>query len=277
MKTLLDKNNWTLTIDEDIKLLSKDELFKVAKLIHKHSVVIFKKQTLSNTEQMQICSTIGKVKLDHGRDEEEKERILIEPGILRVTGELNKKGKIGLFGHDEELDWHTHHPGSNFRYPFVWLYSVKGSKGSKTSWINQELAYNDLSKELKDKLQKIKYTAGNQYGRFSNMQIGKQQVNNNAINIVYTNKEGRKGLYFPFLQVFDIVEGATKTEWEELYNFLKSHCIKEEYIYHHNWEDNDLVISEQWLSIHKRWQFDGMKNRLLHRIAFDDSNAYGNT
>ena len=53
---------------------------------------------------------------------------------------------------------------------------------------------------------------------------------------------------------------------------LRQHVEQEKYTYHHDWEDGDIVISEQWLSIHKRWPFEDMKNRLLHRIAFGYEN-----
>ena len=275
MKSSIDRNSWTLTIDEDIKSLSVENLHEVAKLCNRHYVVIFKNQTLTVKDQMRIASSIGTVKLDHGRDDNERERILIEPGVIRVTGELNNKGEKGLFGHDEELDWHTHHANAVRRFPFVWLYSVKGSVGSRTSWINQEMAYNDLSINMKEKLEKIKYASGYRVGSFSDMAVAKEKINyENPINLVHTNKEGKKGLYFPFQQVYDIVEGATKEEWTALHEFLKGHCTQEKYIYHHDWQDNDLVISEQWLSIHKRWKFDRMKDRLLHRIAFDYDKVY---
>ena len=52
----------------------------------------------------------------------------------------------------------------------------------------------------------------------------------------------------------------------------EQHAEQEKYTYHHDWEDGDIVISEQWLSIHKRWPFEDMKNRLLHRIAFGYEN-----
>ena len=55
---------------------------------------------------------------------------------------------------------------------------------------------------------------------------------------------------------------------------LIDHVLKDEFAYHHDWEDGDIVISEQWLSIHKRWDFEGMEDRILHRIAFDYSNLY---
>jgi len=275
MKLSTDSNGWTLTIDEDIKSLSQQQLHEVARLCNRHYVVIFRNQDLTIEDQMQVASSIGNVKLDHGKNDDEKERILIEPGVIRVTGELNSKGEKGLFGHDEELDWHTHHANAKRRYPFVWLYSVKGSAGSRTSWINQEMAYNDLSGSMQRELEGIKYASGYKVGAFSDMAVAKEKINyDNPINIVHTNKEGKKGLYFPFQQAYDIVSGATKEQWKELHTFLKSHCTQEKYIYHHDWQDKDLVISEQWLSIHKRWQFGGMQKRLLHRIAFDYEKAY---
>lgn len=275
MRSSVDSNGWTLTINEDIKTLSTEQLHAVAKLCNRHFVVIFRNQDLTVKDQMRIASSIGTVKMDHGRDDAERERILLEPGVIRVTGELNSKGEKGLFGHDEELDWHTHHANAKKRFPFVWLYSVKGSTGSRTSWINQAMAFNDLSVNLQKELEGIKYASGYKVGSFSNMAVAKEKINyENPINLVHTNIEGKKGLYFPFQQVYDIVEGATKQQWNELHTFLKGHCTKEKYIYHHDWQDKDLVISEQWLSIHKRWQFDGMKERLLHRIALDYDKAY---
>lgn len=266
---------WAVEIIENISNLSENDLYEVAKLCNKHLVVIFKNQSLTIDDQIRITSAIGKVKLDHGRNQFEKERTLVAPGVLRVTGEKNHTGKGGLFGHDEELDWHTHHTSAKFRYPFVWLYAVKGSKGSRTTWLNQAMAYDDLSDNMKQKVAGIKYASGYKSGTFSDQQVGHNKINyDNPVSLVHTNIEGKTGLYFPFLQAFDIVYGATKDEWEKIYNDLKNHVLQEKYMYHHNWEDGDLVISEQWLSIHKRWSFPYMNTRLLHRIAFNYDKAY---
>ena len=128
MKLSTDSNGWTLTIQEDIKSLSQEQLHEVARLCNRHYVVIFRNQDLTVKDQMQVASSIGTVKLDHGKDDAEKQRFLIEPGVIRVTGEKNHTGKGGLFGHDEELDWHTHHANAKKRYPFVWLYAVNYKK-----------------------------------------------------------------------------------------------------------------------------------------------------
>ena len=40
-------------------------------------------------------------------------------------------------------------------------------------------------------------------------------------------------------------------------------------MYHHDWQDGDVLLSEQWLGIHKRWKFEGIIERTLHRIESD--------
>jgi alpha-ketoglutarate-dependent taurine dioxygenase len=52
---------------------------------------------------------------------------------------------------------------------------------------------------------------------------------------------------------------------------LRQHVEQEKYMYHHAWEDGDMVLSDQWLSIHKRWEFEHMDKRVLHRLACDYS------
>ena len=50
---------------------------------------------------------------------------------------------------------------------------------------------------------------------------------------------------------------------------LIEHVLQDKYRYDHHWKDGDVVISEQWLTIHKRHTFERMDKRILHRIAFD--------
>jgi alpha-ketoglutarate-dependent taurine dioxygenase len=48
---------------------------------------------------------------------------------------------------------------------------------------------------------------------------------------------------------------------------LRSHVEQEKYMYHHLWDDGDVVISDQWLGVHKRWAFEKIQTRLLHRAT----------
>jgi alpha-ketoglutarate-dependent taurine dioxygenase len=86
--------------------------------------------------------------------------------------------------------------------------------------------------------------------------------------LVHTNIGGQTGLFFPFLQIRNFV-GLSEDHSRTIISDLSHHVLQEKYMYHHDWQDGDVVIAEQWLGLHKRWKFDDMPTRVLHRTAFD--------
>jgi alpha-ketoglutarate-dependent taurine dioxygenase len=158
-------------------------------------------------------------------------------------------------------------------------------------------AYRDLPEQEQEELKDIQVYCGYRTSQgYTQDTFFSDHINtDNPIDLVYTNNLGRTGLFFPFYQILGM-RSKTDKFWdmkdhkdisdEELidYNWtrnsffiptmqkLRQHVEQEKYTYHHDWEDGDIVISEQWLSIHKRWPFEDMKNRLLHRIAFGYEN-----
>jgi taurine dioxygenase len=266
-------NGWAIQIEEDIKTLSDDDLKEMTRMVVNNMVVIFKDQVLTPDDEVRICDVIGEYQR-YPADSERVKHIRLNDGILRVTGQKNQYGEEGLFGHRAALDWHANQPSNKERKPLIWLYGASGTKGSRTSWINNIESYEGLSDEMKDKIKDIKIYCGYQRGRYSNSSFFVDHVNDeNPINLVQVNKEGKKGLYFPFLQIFGF-EGYDDATFNEIMDELTAHVLQEKYAYHHDWDDGDVVVSEQWLSIHKRWEFDHMDERVLHRIAFDYSKVY---
>ena len=266
-------NGWTIFVDEDIKSLNKDQAHQIAKMIVSNMVVVFRNQNLLPDEELKFCSQIGHYQI-YPPNIDRVKNIRVNEGILRVTAQKNEYGEEGLFGHKAALDWHANQASNTDRKPLIWLYARQGSKGSRTSWLNNILSYDNLPDDLKDKIQNIKVYCGYKSGSYSTSNFFKEHIDtSNPIPLVQINKEGKKGLFFPFLQIFGF-ENYSNQEFEDIMANLKTHIIKEEFIYHHDWEDNDIVISEQWLSIHKRWDFEDMENRVLHRIAFDYSKVY---
>ena len=272
MKTKLDPNGWTVHIDEDIRFLSDEQIKEVCRLTVSNMVVIFKNQKLTPEQELNFCRVIGKVQDVSGNDR--TKHISLTNGILRVTGEKNDEGEPGLFGHTSALDWHANQTSNPDRMPLIWLYGVKGTVGSRTSWMNNILSYQELPEDLKAEVENIEVFCGYKVGTYSTSTFFVEHVNyDNPIKLVQTNKAGHKGLYFPFLQIFGF-KGYEQDRFEATMKRLIDHCNQEKYIYHHDWQDNDIVISEQWLSIHKRWAFDKMEERVLHRIAFDYDKIY---
>ena len=234
----------------------------IGKAILSDLVVVIKNQKLSEQDELDFVSKIGEYQK---YTSDRTKHIHLLDGILRVTGQKNEHGEEGLFGHTSALDWHANQASNKNRMPLIWLYAKEFSKGSKTSWIDNVASYESLPTSLKEKIKDVKITLGYKLGGYTTSTFFKEHHHKDeTFDLVYTNAAGRTGLYFPFNQIFG---GIEKDVFEE----LKEHVLQDRFRYDHYWEDGDIVISEQWLTIHKRWEFENMDKRMLHRIAFDYS------
>jgi len=273
MKTKLI-NNWAIEIEDfDIRTATKDDAHKIGNLILSNMVVVLRGQELNPKDEVEFCNKIGRCQFIINpflpREGQRTEHIAVGEHILRVTGQKNDKGEEGLFGHTSALDWHANQASNYKREPLIWLYGVEGTAGSKTSWINNIESYNALSDEMKEEIKDIEITLGYKENTYSPSKFFKEHHHEDApFKLVHTNDAGKTGLYFPFLQIFGM-KGKSESEFKDLMDRLVAHVTKPEFCYDHHWQDGDIVISEQWLSIHKRWAFEQMEKRVLHRIAFN--------
>ena len=216
-------------------------------------VVVKKLGKISAEENLKLAEEIGNVPQ---AGDPRWETLIERPGVIKVT-------EGALFGHKETLDWHCNKPSNPERSPIIWIYAVKGSKGSVTSWINNKRAYEDLPNDVKEECKKVKITCGFKRGRYTDDPFFKEHHNRKLEhNLVYTNEAGVTGLFFPYLQILGGIQ-------LDLFDYLSHHIKQDKYRYDHYWEDGDVVISEQWLTLHKRHAFEKMNERLMYRIAID--------
>ena len=263
-------NGWTVEVLGQIREFDDDQIKYVHRLVLENMLVVMRDQQLTPEDEIRIAlvagdpySTISDKRVDDTS---------IIPGIIRVTGKKNSDGVIGLFGHKSTLDWHANRCSSPERKPLIWMWGECGMVGSRTSFINNIVTYRDLPLELKKRISGKKVYCGYKKGTYSESPQFKEHINRNwAIPLVYTNDAGQTGLYFPFNQILEM-EDTPQDEFDDIMKELVDHVVQEKYVYHHDWQDHDLLISEQWLSIHKRWYFENMEQRVLHRIAYDYRN-----
>lgn len=253
----------------NLKTADKETAFDITEMLLDDGVVVFPNQDLSPDEEVQFCQLIGNCQRLQNEPGERGEHIAVNDHIIRVTGEKNNHGEPGLFGHTSALDWHANQASSYDRAPLIWLYGVKGTEGSCTSWIDMQAAYRDLPQIIKTELKEVEITLGYKSGSYSDSEFFvEHHATDRPFKLVHTNDGGKTGLYFPFLQIFGMV-GYKEHDFKQTMDWLIEHVQQDKYRYDHHWKDGDVVISEQWLTIHKRHEFDNMSNRVLHRIAFD--------
>lgn len=270
------ENGWTVQVDNfDIKNLTPQDAALITKYLLTNTVVVFKNQSLTPEDEIRIAQLFGK--LENYRDTNINENFMLDNSegfISRVTGELNDKGLPGVFGHEHELEWHCNRVSDPNRNPLVWLYSERGSQGSRTSYLNNILTYNDLPQDKKEQFANIKLNVGDvvQYTDYL-WQDGTvaPDIRNYRPKLVHTNPLGVTGLFFSWNQIH-FIDGMPHEEGRKFIEELRQFAEQEKYMYHHDWQDGDIIIAEQNLSIHKRWEFKHMNKRVLHRMTFDYSN-----
>ena len=255
--------------DVDYKNLSPDDVSQIADLYFKHLVVISRNQHLTPEDMIKVANQFG---IPEYFDPETQRQRAAENvnGVQRVCKGFNPDGTpAGLFGHDEELNWHANRPSAeNERKPIIFLAAAHDTNGSKISWANMALAYEDLTQQTKDFLENKKGIYGfepNTYTKSFN--IWKSHRNKEGQDFIRVNPAGIKGMFFPYFQFFGFkdVDEETSNYYKEL---LFKHCYQDKYCYHHEYEDGDIIFGDQWLTVHKRWACD-LGNRMIYRVSMD--------
>lgn len=280
MRYHLHENGWSVRLEDfSISTCTQEEVNLIAKLIAKYTMVIASNQFPTVEEEIRFMKMFHNPLPLFTPEAQEFWKHCVDPhgadptGILmRVTGQLDENGdSTGFAGHDEELAWHSNVPWEPKRSPIVYLRSVHGSQGSVTEWNNTVIAYKDLSHEVKEQIKNLKTVPKVEIRLAISLQgedNGREAEDQPRFDLVHTNIAGQTGMYFPFLQISRF-DNMTREESKPLLDMLSEHVTQKKYCYEHHWRDGDFVISEQWLGIHRRLHFDGMKDRLLHRAGVD--------
>lgn len=254
------------------KKLSEEEKDKIRSAFHKHVVVVFPGQTLDKAEQIAFANQFG------GLGERKRSPNGSSPGgsydtpFMLVTNIKDKKtGKpIGSFG-DGEM-W-FHHDTSYYPEPHkaTLLYAVTlPSWGGETCFSNMYKAYENIPKKIKDRLEGRKVLQIHDYKRRERIDIYKSDISGMLQYeqpLFLTHPVTRqKALYVSRLMSAKI-EGLEPDENEYLLNQLFDISEDPSIIFEHQWQPGDLVMWDNYASIHMRKDFPREEPRLMRRLT----------
>lgn len=262
----------------DVKNISDDDFKLLANLYINHLVIFIRGQVLEADEFLAFANRFGDLEL---LDETTQQQRGIPGlnGIQRVCAGTNPDGsQTGLFGHDSDLDWHANRPSAELeRKPNVMLYAVEHSAGSKIGWLNMCLAYDDLPNDKKDWLEDKLGIYGfepNTYTKHLPSNVWKSHRNNAGQKFIRTFDNRLKGMFYPKFQFFGFKD-VPKEESDSMVEYLDNHTYKSnKYVYIHEYNDGDIIIGNQWLTVHKRYATT-LGGRLLYRITTDNKKVIG--
>jgi taurine dioxygenase len=238
----------------------------------RYIVVVFRDQDLSEADQLRAASYFGKV---HVRRRPANGRT---PGgdydtpFMMVTNIVENGKPIGAFG-DGEM-W-FHHDTSYYPAPHraTFLYSMKlTSRGGETSFSNMYKAYENIPRPLRERLEGRRVLQVHDYKRRERIDLSRvalEKILHQEQPIVITHPAtGKKALYISRLMSARI-EGFSDQESEAVLEQLFDISEDPSIVYEHKWRLGDLVVWDNWCSIHARKDFPRDEPRLMRRCTIE--------
>lgn len=280
-------------IHKDLKTMTDNALLKLIRQIPNYLAVIAKKQIFTKIELGEFVNRIG-----HS-DNTKKDLFYNEhniPSLIRVTNKRDHQGrKTGLF-ENKELGWHCN-GASRKNCNEVTLILFCENPGyvnhGITSFCDMKKAYQDLPADVKCLVKEIqvktdfKTFSGNNPSLYysapgykispSDIEFeafaGIKKISRNTSVFIHSEESiykplvrthpwhKKKSIYFIPSAISDWRHKNNQPfDSQKLWNFLYTHCYSEKYIYHHRWEQGDLLFNDQYYYMHKRTKTKGPRS-----------------
>ena len=313
MKIIPLKNefNETLAVQVVDYNFARGDIRATIELIKEYGVVVWKRTNLSIKEYYHWQLKLGYHQHANMWCSHQK-----YPIFFRVTNKPIDQRGPGLFA-DQELDWHCNVLFTPDAEELLGLYAQTIPAGSKTFFANSLPYRKSLDTQLVQQLANFRVEVTDQIDKtyektlvhyhlptYQAQDFVKQRKALDIKKSVNFEKEynrhyplprfgkrhllrlfpkhplGIEGIYFPHYHIASIVDskGAIVPDHREIYQKIKEeYILSGRFVYGHQWEEGDLVLSDQLTGVHRRndvWQNNPLAQRELLRSACWYKTAY---
>jgi taurine dioxygenase len=260
--------------------LSAGTFAEILNTWHKHLVILFRNQSLSEDDQIRFAQRFGELQKRTRPPEAINESGHTKyPQLTMLVSNIRENGK--LIGSLPDGEMHFHSDQCYLEKPATgtFLYALEvPSEGGDTLFLNMYKAYEELPSELKARVDGRKALNAYLYDSTT------RAVNGSKVDftahphfiqpIVRTHPDTkRKALYVNRLMTFT-VDGMDEGESGALLNKLFDHIEEDRFIYAHHWRVGDLVLWDNRCTLHARTDFSDKERRLLRRYTVLGDRVY---
>ena len=172
------------------------------------------------------------------------------------------------------FNWHTDQSFRDKPSALTMLYGVEiPETGGDTQFTNMYAAYDDLTDDMKQRLDGLKvvhrYRPSRKGVTARQLTAEEEEILPEVLHpIVRTHPEtGRKALYLNRNRM-DRIPGMEHDECEALLDELVEHATREKYQYRHKWRTGDIVIWDNRCTMHKaNGDYAQGARRVMHRMT----------
>jgi alpha-ketoglutarate-dependent taurine dioxygenase len=184
----------------------------------------------------------------------------VDSSIAAITYKKDAAGKpLGMFSNGE-LDWHSDQCALDDAQRIIGLQSIEHSKNSQTTFLCTHDAFESMSSSMQSTVKELVCRHRWQEGVCAPGLNEAQSllVHFNMVPVdgmetkLYTETvTGRSGMKIPS-HSFDGFVGMSQTESHRLFEEIKKHVFKPQYVYTQDWNDGQLMFMDQEITLHAR-------------------------
>lgn len=250
--------------------LSALALKKVREAWHRHQVLLFRDQHLSDLELISFSRLFGPLDLcppnDLGRT-----HIPNMPEIVVVSNVVENGRRIGSLG-NYEAHWH-----SDMTYlvepPMAsLLYALEVPPiGGDTAFADMYLAYEKLPHNLRREIAGLRLIHDGTYDSAGNVRKGISEVKDvreapgARHPLVRIHPATRRSALFLGRRRNGYLIGRSVADSERLLDALWAHATRPEFVWAHHWRAGDLLLWDNRCTMHRRDSFSNESRRVMHR------------
>jgi taurine dioxygenase len=255
----------------DLRSLSEQQFSQIEQAWHRHSVLLFRGQRLSDDDLLAFSSRLGELdpppNQEHGRQSPPG-----YPDVYVVSHVLDEKGQpIGALGAGEAV-WHTDMSYLDLPPDASMLYSLEiPPDGGNTYFCGMQAAWAALPAELKTKVagRRIKHDGTYNSGGYIRKGVTPSDDPHKAPGawhpaVCSHPVTGVPGLYLGRRRN-SYVEGLSPADSDVLLDQLWDYATRPELVYEHHWRVGDLILWDNRSTMHRRDPFDSNTRRVMHR------------
>lgn len=267
----LNKSFGAKVYDLRVPELGTEQLEAIYSLWLEYALLIFPEQNLNNDQQIKFAKNFGALEFD------------LSP-ISNVRGD----GSIRDANDDDivkslrgNMEWHhdsTYMPIQAKGAVFT-AHTVP-SKGGETGWADMRAAYDNLSENMKNKIEDLSAFHSYEWSqkeRFGHKDPKVSEFNSYGFDIdpkplrplVKTHSEtGRRCLTIG--RHINKIPGMSDLEAQNLAKELEQHaCSNDNWVYHHSWTEGDAVIWDNRCLMHQACMWDLNEARVMYHSRIE--------
>ena len=259
---VLDLNLW--------KDLDERTLNRLRIAWRRHGVLLFRRQSLSESELVRFFSHFGKSEVIVRTDWQSRNR----DEVIHISNMKDASGRsIGGLG-SGELDWHSDQSYMTHPATGALLYMVEmPNEGGATYWANLQQAYDALNEETRSQIADLEaiYDYAKRQSSYDDEAPLSASLRRKTPPVLHplvcVNPQPRRQSLYIDPSTMVGISGVSAKKGAALLAQLSAHATQPRFVYTHHWQIGDVVMWDNGQVLHRRDHFGEATPRWLKRLT----------